>query len=79
VFVFTPDGEMFIGLTAHNLVTRLRMGGFMAFATTNQRYMKQVSFATLRRNNTAIRIGDYDDFLLDLDHHGFLRLAVSDS
>jgi len=78
VFIFTPDGGMFIGLSAQETVNRLRLGAFMAFASTNQRYMKQVAFVSLKRKNADIRIDDYDHFLLDLDHHGFLKLAISD-
>jgi hypothetical protein len=78
VFIFAPNGVMYVALTSENTVKRLRHGGFLGCAMSNARYMRGVARYALRRNNVVIRTSSYDHFLLDLDHHGFLRLGIVD-
>jgi len=68
-----------VGLTSESALTNLRRSGFMGFALSNARYMKLVAHLALRRDKLVIRTRTPDNFLHDLDLHGYLKVGLADT
>lgn len=70
----TPDGAMYAGRTAADVVTRMRESGIFTTGKTDVEYMLFVSNRARALDNAPVRHDTADHFLFDLQAAGFLTV-----
>ena len=74
MLAITPDGAMYAGLTAADVVTRMRESGIFTTGKTDAEYRRFVSNRAYALDHATVRHDTADHFLFDLQAAGFLTV-----
>jgi len=73
--ITTMDGRQYAGLTAQDVVERIKEDGFLTHQKENIPYMRGVARRCRRMDHVTVRTDTYENFLADLETAGHITIG----